>query len=107
MKIVKIYYNLFREKLIEKRQVEKLNYVYGIIWLIIAGLLFFKFTKENKIFYVAALFFTIMGIWWIADAIFVDANMFEGAWGIALRVIGGFVLVVFVGFYYKRYRNKG
>lgn len=63
-----------------------MEYVYAGMWLLVGVILIFRMGKENKIFYLAGAFFLILGGWWLANA-FTEQNLFDGTWGIVLRVI--------------------
>lgn len=84
-----------------------MTFVYAAVWLLIAILLFFKFSKESKIFYLLGIFFGIMSAWWFIDGLMPDIEMLEGTYGLILRCIGAVVLIIVLWFYYKTIYKKG
>lgn len=84
-----------------------MTFVYAVVWLVIAILLFFKFSKENKIFYLLGLFFAVMSAWWFIDGLTPNIEMLEGTYGLILRCIGAVVLLIVLAFYYKTIYKKG
>lgn len=84
-----------------------MDYVYGVIWLIVAYMLIFKLSKENKIFIFLGCFFVVMAAWWILNAAMPEWNMLEGTNAWILRGIGAVVLSITGVFYYKNIYTKG
>lgn len=84
-----------------------MDYVYGAVWLLVAVLLIFKMSKENKIFYFLGGYFVVLGAWWIINAAVPGLNLFAGVWDIILKVFSAVVLVIVAIFYYKNfYKNR-
>ncbi|MEG1427820.1 MAG: hypothetical protein RSC76_09050 [Oscillospiraceae bacterium] len=83
-----------------------MDYFYGAMWLIVALLLIFKMSKENKIFYFLGGYFALLGVWWLANAFAPNLHLFEGTMGIILKVISGIALVVIGIFYYRDYQRR-
>lgn len=83
-----------------------MNYAYGAVWLIVAFLLIFKLSKENKLFIFLGSFFIIMGAWWIIDAAMPELLMFEGTYGLILRGLGLIWLIITGVYYYKEIYTK-
>lgn len=83
-----------------------MGFFYAALWLVIGLTLILKLGREHKVFYFAGGFFLLLGVWWAADSLFPDSQLFSGAWGIALRVATLIALVV-VGavFFLERNRN--
>ncbi len=80
-----------------------MNYFYGVMWLAVGLILIFSLKKESKIFYFLGGYFLFLGGWWIVNELMPGINLFDGPWGVALKVISGLVLVVIGIFYYKKY----
>lgn len=81
-----------------------INYVYAAMWFIVGLLLIFRMGRENKVFYFAGGVFFIMAGWWLAEAL-TDLKMFQGAWGIAFRVIMAATLLL-TGYVYFKERKR-
>lgn len=77
-----------------------MGYVYGIIWFVLAVLLFFKFRGEGKIIYVLSIYFMIMGIWWTANEI-VSVDLMGGMYVWIFRAITFLMLLVLLVVYYR------
>ncbi len=84
-----------------------MDYVYAIMWLLVAIILVVKFSKESKIFYLLGSFFLLMAIWWFANAMTPDIDLLSGNYGLILRGIGAVVLLITGVFYYKNIYLKG
>ncbi len=84
-----------------------MDYVYAALWLLVALLLIFKFTKENKFFYFLGGFFVVMAAWFLANPLIPDIDLFSGTYGLVFRVVAAVVLVVTGVFYYKNFTDKG
>lgn len=82
-----------------------MQYVYAVLWFVIAAMLIFRFSKESKFFYIAGGAFIFLGIWWLLDAIYPEYNMFEGIPGIIFRVVLAIVLLL-TGIYYYRMKKR-
>ncbi len=83
-----------------------LDYVYAVMWLIIAIFSFLNARKLGKILYVSGIYFTIFSIWKFIDIFVVEINLFKGLYGIAFRIITAVFLVIMVGFYIKNKKNS-
>lgn len=83
-----------------------MGYVYAVMWLLIGLILVFRMGKENKVFYIAGGYFLLLGAWWMLDMVLEEVKMFEGALGIALKVISGIALVIMI-VYFIKYYNAG
>lgn len=81
-----------------------MEYVYAGMWLLIGLILIFRMGKENKVFYLAGAFFLILGGWWLANA-FTEQNLFDGTWGIVLRVITAVALILLCVVFWKTYQK--
>lgn len=81
-----------------------MEYVYAGMWLLVGVILIFRMGKENKIFYLAGAFFLILGGWWLANA-FTEQNLFDGTWGIVLRVITAAALILLCAVFWKTYQK--
>ncbi len=83
-----------------------MGYFYAMMWFVVGLVLIFSISKEHKVFYFAGGFFILLGAWWLADSLFPDSKMFDGAWGTALRIVTLAALVVLsVFFMIERNRN--
>lgn len=82
-----------------------MQYVYAAMWFVIGIMLVAKMGKENKIFYVGGGFFFLFGLWWLANAIWPEYKLFEGTWGIVLRVVTAVVLVWVCIVYFRNYKK--
>lgn len=80
-----------------------MGYFYGAIWLLIGLILIFSMSKENKVFYIVGAYFLLLGAWWVANELFPAAKLFEGGWGIALKVISGAAILFLAVFYYRNF----
>ena len=49
-------------------------------------------------------FFLILGGWWLANA-FTEQNLFDGTWGIVLRVITAAALILLCAVFWKTYQK--
>ncbi len=76
-----------------------MGFFYAILWFIVAFILIFTVSKENKIFYFAGGFFVLLGVWWLVDSLMPENNFFGGAWGIALQIVTLIALVVLSAFF--------
>ena len=84
-----------------------MQYFYAILWFVIALVLLFSMSKENKIFILAGVFFLVLGAWWLADGLMPALHVFEGGWGIGLKCVTGAALAILVAAFAKEYRKKG
>ena len=82
-----------------------MQYVYAVLWFIMAFLLIFKMGKENRVFYVAGGLFFFFGVWWLIDAIAPALKIFEGLPGIIFRVMIAVVLVLACLAFYRERKN--
>ena len=83
-----------------------MQYVYAVMWFVMAMMLIFKFSKENKIFYLAGGLFVVFGFWWLFDAILTDVNLFAGLYGWIFRGIVAVVLIIITIFYINYRKNN-
>lgn len=73
------------------------------VMLMLAGLLLIvKAAKESKIFIVAGGYFLGLGAWRMADS-FVEPNLFEGTYGMAVKIVTAAVLGVIIVYFALRY----
>lgn len=83
-----------------------MQYVYAVMWFVMAMMLIFKFSKENKIFYLAGALFLIFGFWWLFDALLPNVNLFAGMYGWIFKGIIAVVLVIIAIFYINYRKNN-
>ena len=83
-----------------------MQYVYAVMWFIMAMMLIFKFSKENKIFYLAGALFLVFGFWWLFDALLPNVNLFAGMYGWIFKGIIAVVLVIIAIFYINYRKNN-
>lgn len=83
-----------------------MQYVYAVVWFIMAILLIFKLGKENKVFYAAGGLFTVFGVWWLIDAIRPELKIFAGITGWIFRGLIAAVLVLACFVYYREYKKS-
>ncbi len=81
-----------------------MGYVYGILWVVLAVLLFFKFRGEGKIIYVLSGYFLIMGVWWTANEL-VSIDLMGGMYVWIFRGITLAMLLVLLVVYYREKRS--
>lgn len=77
-----------------------MEYVYAAMWFIVGLLLIFRFGKMNKIFYFAGGLFLVMGVWWLAGAIWAQ-DLFAGMLGWVYRGLMAVALVLLCLAYYR------
>jgi hypothetical protein len=84
-----------------------LQYLYVILWGVLAVLMFLTGRKQGALAYVLAIFFVFMTAWYGLRA-FAGYAMFDGALGIVFKCVLGAFLVGFVATYFvsKHKRNK-
>ena len=83
-----------------------MQYVYSVMWFVMAMMLIFKFSKENKIFYLAGALFLVFGFWWLFDAILTEVNLFAGLYGWIFKGIIAVVLIIITIFYINYRKNN-
>ena len=83
-----------------------MQYVYAVMWFVMAMMLIFKFSKENKIFYLAGALFLVFGFWWLFDALLPSVNLFAGMYGWIFKGIIAVVLVIIAIFYINYRKNN-
>lgn len=69
------------------------QYLFVLMWAIMAVYLFMKGIKVDKICFVYSVFFLFMTGWYLADIIYTDIDMMHGSLGWAFRGIVGVVLI--------------
>lgn len=77
-----------------------MDYIYAAMWLIAAVILAVRFGKENRIFYLASLFFVALGACWLVRPL-LNINLFTGTASWIMRGIMAIMLVVFSFAYYR------
>ena len=83
-----------------------MGYVYAGMWLLVGLILIFRMGKENKVFYLAGGFFLLLAAWWLFNTMNPQLGLFEGVWGIVLRVLTGAALLVLCLVFFKETRGK-
>lgn len=83
-----------------------MNFVYAAMWLLAGIILIFRMGKENKVFYFAGGFFLVLGVWWLTSAMHPEWNVFEGVWGVLLRVVTAAALLVLCYVFFKEARSS-
>lgn len=83
-----------------------MQYFYAGLWFLVGLMLIFSFSKENKVFIPAGIFFLFLGGWWLANALLPEVDLFAGGYGIALRVIS-LVALGGLGFVFVKEYRKG
>ena len=89
-----------------RKGVLQMQYVYAVMWFVMAFFMIFRFGKENKIFYLAGGVLVVFGVWWLLDAIRPEWQMFGGTPGIVFRVVIVAALVAILLFYLKQRKNR-
>jgi hypothetical protein len=79
-----------------------MDYFYAIMWFVVALILIFSVSKENKIFYLVGGFFIYLGVWWLLNAA-TEMDMFSGTLGVAFKIVVGAALVLLSLFFAKNY----
>ena len=81
-----------------------MNYVYSVLWFVVAVILFVRYRKENKAVYLLSGYFLFMGAWWLVNALSPDIDLMGGYYVWIYRGVTLVVLVV-VLLYYMRIKN--
>lgn len=84
-----------------------MQYVYAVLWFLIAFLLIFKMGKENRVFYAAGGLFVLFGAWWLLDAIYPSLEIFSGVTGWIFRGLIAVVLVLACAVFIKERKRTG
>ena len=71
-----------------------MGYVYSVLWLIIAVMLFLRFRKENKVVYLLSCYFVFLSVWWFLDPFVHGLNLMDGMYVWILRLVSAFVLSI-------------
>lgn len=83
-----------------------LQYLYVIVWALLAVLMFFTGRKQGAFAYVLSLFFVFMTVWYGLDTFF-GYNMFEGTMSIIFKgVLIAFLLVIAGAYVLIKRKNK-
>ena len=69
------------------------SYLYVILWYVLAAYLIYQGVKENRFFFIPAVFFIFLGSWALAD-IFVEADLMNGVYGWIYRGVAVVVLII-------------
>lgn len=83
-----------------------MQYVYSVMWFVMAMMLIFKFSKENKIFYLAGGLFAVFGFWWLFDALYPELKLFQGVYGWIFKCLIAVVLIIIAVFYFRYRKNN-
>ncbi|MBR2176394.1 MAG: hypothetical protein IJ861_05560 [Clostridia bacterium] len=86
-----------------------MGYVYAVLWIFIAMLLFVRFKKESKIVYPICLYFLFLGGWWLANE-FISEDLLKGSYSWILRAVSVGVLTVCIIVYFlerKKFPSAG
>lgn len=75
------------------------------MWFVVGLILIFRMSKKNRIFYVAGVFFILLGGWWLAAAMG-TTNLFVGAWGWVLRGITAAALLLLCFAFFKETKKN-
>jgi len=81
-----------------------MQYVYGVLWLIVAALLIFRFAKESKWFYLAGAWFTVFGIGTIVNQL-MGGTLLVGIWRWVFQIITGIIAIVLIIVFLTEGRN--
>ncbi len=82
-----------------------MGYVYSVLWLIIAVMLFFRFKKENKAVILLSCYFVFLSVWWFLDQYVHGLDLMDGVYVWILRFVSALVLGICV-IIYIRERKK-
>ena len=83
-----------------------MGYFYSALWFVIAAVLLVRFRGEGKIIYILSGYFTVMGIWWLANQ-FVEVDLLSGVYGWILRGLSLAVLLILLGIYiYNKFKAE-
>ncbi len=82
-----------------------MGYVYSVLWLVIAIMLFFRFRKENKAIYLLSAYFVFLSVWWFLDQFVHGLDLMDGTYVWVLRVVSTLALGVSLLVYIKE-KNK-
>lgn len=83
-----------------------MGYVFAVMWLVIGVYLIYNGIKENKLFCLLGSYFIFFGFWWGINEL-VSEDLFNGVYGIVLRVVSAIALVIAVALYLlQRKRRK-
>lgn len=82
-----------------------MGYVYAVLWLIIAVMLFLRFRKENKVVYLLSVYFIFLSVWWFIDEFVAGLNLMDGMYAWILRGVSAVVLTVCLVIYIAERRK--
>ena len=83
-----------------------MGYLYSLLWLVTALILFFRFRRESTVIYVLCLYFLFLGGWWFINQ-FTAADMMSGAYAWVLRIASVVVLAVGgITYHFERIRKE-
>lgn len=82
-----------------------MNYVYSVMWLLIAVMLIKMGIKESKLYLIFSIYFTFNAVWWFISAV-TSADMFHGTLGWVFRGITLAFLIIGVAYYFLVERKK-
>lgn len=85
-----------------------MGYVYAAA-MFLAGIFIIYFAiKENKLFCIVGIYFLLMGIYWLANELLTQIDLFAGTYGIVFRCVTAAVAVIAIVLYFlQRRKNMG
>lgn len=82
-----------------------MEYVYTVLWFLIAVILFIGFRKEGRVVIVSIFTFLFMGCWRLANILITDIDLMNGIYGWIFKGVVLAALIIGIIFY-TRDKNK-
>lgn len=79
-----------------------LDYIYAGMWFLVGLILLLRLRKENRVFLFAGFLFLFMGVWWLANILLPELDLFGGVYAWLFRGVMAGALIVTVLAYYKQ-----
>lgn len=84
-----------------------MDFVYAILWFVVAIILVVRFRKEGKIIWLISGLFTFMGAWWLADALMTNIDLMDGIYAWIFRgIVSVFLCIGIVIYLVQKRKNK-
>ena len=84
-----------------------MGFVYAALWLVLAGLLYFRFRRQSKVVYPLTAYFLFLSIWCAVNE-FVSVDILHGIYGWILRGVSAVMLgLCLIVYHTERKRSAG
>lgn len=83
-----------------------MGYIYAAAMFLAGVLIIYFALKENKLFCFVGAYFILMGLYWLADELLTEVDLFAGAYGIAFRVVTAVVAVAAIVLYFTKIKRS-